>query len=485
MLFPEKDFLKNLKDKGYKRAVVYREIIGDTFTPITLLNSFAEKDRLFLLESANLDRSFSRFSFLGVEPERVIKIFQRKVEIEYQGKVEIVETDVFQYLNEIFAGEKTFLDENFGDFVGGFVGNFSYEAVNLMDVLREPLSLPDNFELAKFFEVNSFFVFDNARFKLFAACSVNLDDIEEAYRYAEEETLKLARLLKVSSPENSLFSSKPVFERAFSKNEFESMVSYIRGEILRGECIQCVVSNLYKVYGRLNPISFYRSLRRINPSPYLFFIKDGSQVLCGSSPETHLKVKNGNALLKPIAGTIPLKQGEDEEKLKKILLSDPKERSEHLMLLDLARNDLYAGCKTDSVRPVRMFEPEVYSHVIHIVSEVTGKIKDNVSPFNLFSRTFPAGTLTGAPKVRAMELIDEVEEIKRGFYGGCVGYFSYSGDLNTCITIRSALFEKDFAVIRAGAGIVADSIPEKEFYEVEGKLGALFSAFNMMEEMEG
>ena len=484
MVFPEKDFLKKLREKGYTRAVVYREIIGDTITPITLLNAFADRERLFLLESANLDKSFSRFSFIGVDPERVIRVFPGEVEEEKDGKINKFKTDVFRYLNNLFAGEKAYSTEEFGDFAGGFVGNFSYEAVNLMNVLRKPLDVPDNFRLATFFEVQSFFVFDNARFKLYAACSISLEDIENAYSFAEQKTLDLAKLVKDSKPFVSSPSSKPVFERAFSEDAFKQMVAFVREEILRGECIQCVISNFYKVFGKLNPVTFYRSLRRINPSPYLFFIKDGSSVLCGSSPETHLRVKKGKALLKPIAGTIPLKKGENVEDLKKRLLNDPKERAEHLMLLDLARNDLYAGCKTDSVKPLKMFEPEVYSHVIHIVSEVVGELDSSVSPFTLFSRTFPAGTLTGAPKVRAMELIEETEKNLRGFYGGCVGYFSYSGDLDTCITIRSALFEQDYAVIRAGAGVVADSIPVNEFYEVEGKLGALFGAFHMMEEME-
>ncbi len=484
MVFPEKGFLKELKKQNYGRAVVYREIIGDTLTPITLLNWFSDNERVFLLESANLDKSFSRFSFVGAEAKRVIRLYPKRIEVEREGKIEKQETDVFDYLNSLFSGEKSYSDREFGDFTGGFVGNFSYEAVNIMNVLRTPLNVPENFKLGTFFEVESFYVFDNARFKLYAACSVDLNNLESSFSYAENKTLEMAKTLKNLKTKKHSLSSKPVFEREFSEEEFKKMVEYVRGEILRGECIQCVISNFYKVFGKLNPVTFYRSLRRINPSPYLFFIKDGPSVLCGSSPETHLRVKQGKALLKPIAGTVPLDKNKDVEELKKSLLNDPKERAEHLMLLDLARNDLYAGCKTDSVKPLKMFEPEVYSHVIHIVSEVTGELDKNMSPFALFSKTFPAGTLTGAPKVRAMELIEETEKNLRGFYGGCVGYFSYSGDLDTCITIRSALFEEDYAVIRAGAGIVADSVPEKEFLEVEGKLGALFKAFDMMEEME-
>jgi len=252
-----------------------------------------------------------------------------------------------------------------------------------------------------------------------------------------------------------------------------------------GECIQAVLSNRYRVPGATNPVAFYRALRRINPSPYLFLFKDKDTTLCGSSPETHLKVSDGVATLKPIAGTIRLAEGDDVDRLKRRLLSDPKERAEHLMLLDLARNDLYTRCDPATVQVVQSFQPEVYSHVIHIVSEVTGQLPDNVPPLALFARTFPAGTLTGAPKVRAIELISEAEPSPRGFYGGCVGYVSYSGDLDTCITIRSARFSAEGAELRAGAGIVYDSDPAREFDEVEGKLAALFSAFELMNRMEG
>ncbi len=214
----------------------------------------------------------------------------------------------------------------------------------------------------------------------------------------------------------------------------------------------------------------------------MFFIKYEDKVLAGSSPETHLKVKNGYATLKPIAGTYPINK--DLEKVKEALLNDKKEISEHLMLLDLARNDLYQGCKVDSVKVLKAFSIEEYSHVVHIVSEVKGKIKQDITPFQLFLKTFPAGTVSGAPKVRAIELIDKYENSTRDFYSGCVGYINYNHSFDTCITIRSAFFDNEKLITRAGAGIVADSKLENELKEVERKLGAIFKAIDFIKNVE-
>jgi anthranilate synthase component 1 len=231
-------------------------------------------------------------------------------------------------------------------------------------------------------------------------------------------------------------------------------------------------------------------LRRVNPSAYLFYVKFGESVVCGSSPETHLKVKDRVATLRPIAGTYALPAPatrpteSDIEKLKASLLADEKELAEHLMLVDLARNDLYTSCKTESVSVDKSFAAEVYSHLIHIVSEVSGTLREDLNSFDLFKRTFPAGTVSGAPKVRAIELIDSYEVSDRGFYSGCVGYIGFNGNLDTCITIRSAQFLRGEMVMRAGAGIVFDSVPEKEFAEIENKLKALFVALENISGVE-
>lgn len=484
MLFPELNTLNGLA-KDHSRATVYREILADTMTPITLLTRFQNRNRLFLLESARLDRSFSRFSFFGYDPARVYRLFPDRLEIADETGTRIIREDPFGHLVNTFKGEAAHAHPEFGAFTGGFVGWFAYEAVTLMDILRNPLNVPADQPLGVFFETDRFFVLDNHRFKLYAACSIPLNgDVAAAYREAADRTATMNAELNAAQPVPAKASPSAAFERELDRDTFMDKVTHLREQIEAGECIQTVLSNRYRIPGQYNPVSFYRALRRINPSPYLFLLKDGDEVLCGSSPETHLKIQERTATLKPIAGTISYKQGDNLEQLQRRLLSDPKERAEHLMLVDLARNDLHTRCKPESVRVERSFEAEVYSHVIHIVSEVSGDLADDVAPLELFARTFPAGTLTGAPKVRAIELIDELETSPRGFYGGCVGYFSYNGDMDTCITIRSARFTKDEAELRAGAGIVYDSRPDQEFKEVEGKLEALFSAFRMMEELE-
>jgi len=257
----------------------------------------------------------------------------------------------------------------------------------------------------------------------------------------------------------------------------------LQREIVKGEAIQVVLSNKYEIEATIAPLDFYRVLRRLNPSAYMFYLKFNDFYILGSSPETHLKIKGNKAILKPIAGTYP--KNEPMSIIKKKILCDEKELAEHLMLLDLARNDLSVYCKPESVKVNKSFKVENYSHVVHIVSEVEGAIKENVNPLDVFFATFPAGTVSGAPKVRAIELIDEIEANPRGFYAGCLGYFSYNGDLDTAILIRSAMIDKNCIVLRAGAGIVYDSVPEREYMEVENKLKALIATLQHLKNKNG
>jgi anthranilate synthase component 1 len=450
----------------FNRITVYREIEGDLITPVILLKIFENEDNIFLFESANLDKSFSRFSFFGYSPEKII------------------DSGDINFLKNLSKKEKVYSNSDFGDFSGGVVGFLSYEAVNHMDILRTTLTKKDNFPDFVFFQVDKFFVFDNHRFRLYAAVSVKVgEDKEKSYNLAVSETVKMERELEQrlnSKTEDRATNAKDnKFDKVYSemeKDEFIKKVNCLKQQIEEGECIQVVLSNRFSVFGNFSHLDFYRALRRINPSPYMFYIKFKDKVLCGSSPETHLKVNNQKALLKPIAGTYPITDKDNFKTLANKIKNDEKEMSEHLMLLDLARNDLSTLCIPSSVKVEKSFEVEKYSHLIHIVSEVTGILPDGISPFELFCKTFPAGTVSGAPKVRAMELINSVEKSDRGFYSGCVGYFGYNGCLDTCITIRTALFEKDKVTFRAGAGIVYDSNPESEYLEVYKKTEALFNA---------
>lgn len=484
MIKPDFKTFKEYSRK-YKRVTLYREIAGDLLTPISLLNNFSGEKNLFLLESANLDRSFSRYTFFGFSPVRIITFRGGVLYSETAGRgVEKIDVNPFDYLTSELAEESAPEDTGMGSFAGGFVGFIGYDMVNYMDTLREPVKIDDENLLMGFFETEEFYVFDNAMGKLYAAKNViSSGNPDEDYRTASDRTLAMGSEIlgvhkKMSFTEDSLTVSSEMDESAFMEK-----VSSLVEEVGSGEAIQVVLSNRYMIESAIDPVNLYRVLRNINPSPYMFYMKFGDEIICGTSPEVHLKITGNRALLKPIAGTYRHDGGNVEE-IKAALLADEKERAEHLMLVDLARNDLNTGCVPESVHVVYSFSAEVYSHVIHIVSEVEGELRDDVPPLRLFCSTFPAGTVSGAPKVRAMELIDKYETSPRGFYAGCAGYLSYNGDIDTCILIRSAMVKKNSVTLRAGAGIVYDSVPEKEFAEVGNKLGALFQAIKKIPLLE-
>jgi anthranilate synthase component I len=471
--------------RSFNRVVVYREIAGDCVTPISLLGNFSDAEHLFLLESANLDKSFSRYTFFGIRPRRVITFRDHVLTVESrEGGVEHIDANPVEYLARELDGEKSNKNAGMGNFCGGYVGYIGYDLVNYMGVLREPVREESECPSMLFFQVDEFYVFDNLMGRFYAACSADVrTGPDAAYRRAAERTLDMAAEILYTRTKYFLPGEGLEQTQEFDRGSFVSAVRTLKDEIVAGECIQAVLSNKYEIACAVNPISLYRLLRNINPSPYMFYVKSGDDVLCGTSPEIHLKIEDRIATLKPIAGTYRL-DGGDVETIIANLLADEKERAEHLMLLDLARNDLYTGCESESVEVVSSFQPEVYSHLIHIVSEVQGRMRSDMSPLRLFCNTFPAGTVSGAPKVRAMELIDRHERSPRGFYAGCAGYFSYSQDIDTCIIIRSAYVKRDRVIVRAGAGIVYDSDPEKEYGEVGNKLGAMFQAIQKISTLE-
>ncbi len=485
MIYPS---LKNFKDLAvkYRRVVVYREIAGDIITPINLLANFSDENHLFLLESANIDKSYSRYTFFGIRPRKVITFRSGIISVESrESGIEKITANPIDYLANELADENSYKNPDMGDFCGGYVGFAGYDTVNYMENLRGPIREDSENLIMAYFKVDEFYVFDNRMGKLYAAFSARTGyDPETAYRDAAERTLEMAAEILHAHTKFFITGDGTEQRQDFSRESYMETVRLVKDEIINGECIQVVLSNKYEIEGAINPIHLYRLMRNINPSPYMFYIKVGDEVLCGTSPEVHLKIRDRVAILKPIAGTYRIETSSNIEEVADRLLNDEKERAEHLMLLDLARNDLYTGCRTDSVEVVSSFMPEVYSHLIHIVSEVRGVMRDDVHPLRLFCNTFPAGTVSGAPKVRAMELIDRYEKSPRGFYAGCAGYFSYSQDIDTCIIIRSAFIKKDRVILRAGAGIVYDSDPEKEYHEVGSKLGALFQAITQIGTLE-
>ena len=444
-------------DGGYDSVVVYEEIEGDLDTPVSILSKLLNYDSLFLLESAKEDKTYSRFSFLGFEPENVF-VIKTKKDLDFIRTLKVFDT------------------ENLGDFKGGYVGYFAFESVELFDILRIPLKKKP-YIYGLFFEIKKFLVYDNYTNRLYLGYHHTLDKdkpIEDNIGVALESINDMKLKLQEANNHIDKKAKNPgVVGRMFSKGEFIDHVKSVKGLIEEGEAIQVVLSNFYDVKG-VDPFGFYRNLRRINPSPYMFYFKHNDFCMTGSSPEIHLKLRGNVATIRPIAGTKP-KTG-DLEAVKRELLNDEKERAEHIMLVDLARNDLARISPPGAVTVTSFMKPEVYSHVIHLTSNVEADIKSGMSVMDVISNTFPAGTLSGAPKVRAIEIIDEIESHPRGAYGGCIGYIDFSGNVDLAITIRTAIFNGDVARFQAGAGIVYDSNPESEYFETINKLKALLKA---------
>lgn len=446
----KRDDFERLKD-NYEIVPYYEEIEIDTITPIGLAVLLRDEENLFLLESATLKKALSRFTYIGIP----------KVRLEDPTK------DPFE---KLIGVDKTAPKINeIGDFSGGIVFLLGYGASNYTGLLRKPIR--EGKDLFVGFPVKEFIAIDNYKQKMYAVL------VETQYEEAKEKVKELKQKLFSKLKEQVRKGEPPLIEEIkweMTKKEFMQTVEYVKEQIEKGEAIQVVLSQKVEVYGKIDPLDFYRVLRKINPSPYMFFIKAGNTFYIGSSPEVHLKVTGNTALMRPIAGTYPI--GENLEEVIEKLKQDEKEQAEHLMLVDLARNDLYTHCLPNSVKVPKYMYPEVYSHVVHLVSTVIGKIEDKTHPVELLRKTFPAGTVSGAPKVRAMEIIDEVEKSPRDFYAGCVGYVSFNGNLDTAITIRSARFTNGILTLRAGAGIVYDSKPEREHQEVKNKLEALLSS---------
>jgi len=462
MMYPTYSEFVDLS-KTYNRVPVYLEVDGDLDTPVSLLNSLLDKDNCLLLESANQKKIYSRFSFLAFNAKK----FVLQNDCTFEGF-----SEGLSFIKNFLKQNKSASFETFGSFAGGFIALLSFEFVNACGILRNKIKNPPQ-TLGVFYFVDKFLVYDNYTNKLYLAKSQLTKD-PDAYAKAQEELLSLKEELKRTSvPKNN---SKPKIIRKIPKKEFIEKVNFLKKQIEDGEAIQVVLSDYVELDG-LNPFEFYRNLRKFNPSPYMFFIKDAQTFVVGSSPEVHISVRKNTATIKPIAGTRPIASTEEKTRLlEQELLLDEKENAEHLMLLDLARNDLSRVSVPLSVKVKSFRQVEHYSHVMHLVSEVEGKVDESFDLIDCLTNTFPAGTVSGAPKVRAIELIEEVEKHSRGFYAGCVGYIGLNDNMDMAITIRTAFFEKDKARFQAGAGIVFDSVAENEYKEVLSKLGALLQA---------
>jgi len=437
----------------------------------------------------------ARYSFLGGEPSLVFKSKGREISITVPGKGEkkfkTAHDPLFE-LEKILKKFKQAPVKGLPRFCGGAVGYLGYDTVRFFEKIpdknRSALDIPDSL----FIFTGTLVVFDHRDKKIQVICNAFLGDFKspaEAYDRACEQIDRLierlrslppsARSLKADRPEKIKINSN------FTRAGFARAVRAAKKFIKIGDIIQVVLSQAFRVKLNSDAFSVYRALRSINPSPYMFYLNCGGFQLVGASPEVHVRSENGTAELRPIAGTRPRgKDVKEDSRLEKELLSDPKERAEHLMLVDLGRNDLGRVCEYKSVKVSEFMTVERYSHVMHLVSRVEGVLRKEKSLFDLLRATFPAGTISGAPKVRAMQIIDLLENRRRGFYSGIVGYFSYSGNLDSCIAIRTILMKDGTATAQAGAGIVADSDPDKEYEETVHKAKALMKAVEMAEKGE-
>ncbi len=470
---------------------VYREILADFETPLSAFVKIDEGDFSFLLESVEGGERLARYSFLGSGPSLVFSSKGDRIELR-EGKVSKKFTTVSDPIEELKKVLKryTFVDvKGLPRFCGGMVGFFGYDMVRFIEDIGDKnpddLKLPD----AVFMLTSTLLIFDHVDHKIKVVSNVHVKgDPSRAYNEATDKIDALIRKLKapcrtVGSSYGASRKARPFKVRSnVTRQEFESAVTRAKEYIRKGDIIQVVLSQRLQAPIESRPFQIYRALRSINPSPYMYYLKLGDFSLVGSSPEIMVRCESGLVEVRPIAGTRPRGSSEeDDERLIKDLLRDPKERAEHIMLVDLGRNDIGRVCQYRTVKVPELMTIEKYSHVMHIVSDVSGKLRQGKDIFDVVRATFPAGTVTGAPKVRAMEIIDELENVRRGPYAGSVGYFSFSGNLDSCITIRTIVVKGKTAYIQAGAGIVADSRPAREYQETMNKAKALLRAIEMAE----
>jgi len=490
MYYPTKEEFIKLSKQG-NLIPVYTEILADFETPLSAFAKIDKGNYSFLLESVEGGERIARYSFLGSSPSLIFSSKGSKIELK-EGKISksfTTKDDPIEELKNILKRYRFVKVKGLPRFCGGLVGYLGYDMVRFIEKLpaknADDLKFPDSV----FMLTDTLVIFDHVDRKIKVVSNVRIEDNPEAsYNEAVRKIDAIIKSLKSAPlPIKQAYllkrREKPLrLKSNFTKTAFENAVSKAKDYIKRGHIIQAVLSQRLAIPITARPFDIYRALRSVNPSPYMYYLKLGDFSLVGSSPEIMVRCEDGETELRPIAGTRPRGASDEEDAaLIKELLGDPKERAEHIMLVDLGRNDIGKVCEYKSIKVAELMSIEKYSHVMHIVTDVSGRLKADKDIFDLVRATFPAGTVTGAPKVRAMEIIEELEKIRRGPYAGCVGYFSFSGNLDSCITIRTVIIKENTAYIQAGAGIVADSNPEGEYRETMNKAGALISAIEMAE----
>ncbi len=478
--------------RHYDVVPLYAEFIGDLETPISAVLRFAEEDTVFLLESAEAAERFGRYSFLGFDPKRTLS-YRAGVftVVDSDGVREIPAADPFRGLAEILGQKSVAPLPNLPAFVGGAVGFFSYDAARYLEKL--PDAPPDDLGVpeALFAVTDTLVVFDHLRHKVLVVSLVDAAGLRDAegegfaaaYRRAADDIRRVAERLTAPLARRMPGFGGGALEVSsnFTREGYEGAVERAKEYIRAGDAFQVVPSQRFSAeVGDLDPLLLYRGLRTVNPSPYMTYLKMGDLALVGASPEPLVRVEGRRVMTRPVAGT-RWRGGTPEEDaaLAEELLADEKERAEHVMLVDLGRNDLGRVSEVGSVELAGFMEVERYSHVMHIVSTVEGNLGKDLTALDALAAAFPAGTVSGAPKVRAMEIIDELEPTRRGPYAGATGYYGIDGRLDTCITLRTALLKDGMIFFQAGGGVVADSVPSAEYEETHNKAGAIRQALEV------
>ena len=440
------------------------------------------KKNSFIFESVEKGKIRGRYTIIGFNPDKIFNIRKNKIIEDDFNKKKVIKKNILRYLNDLLNNFKVKATKQLPRMSSMLVGYFSYDIIRLIEKIpnkcNEDINIPD----IRLIRPKNLVIYDNIKRKIFFIENIfsdqKISDYQLEYEKIKNTLKELRHFGNIPLPSNFYEGNKKIDVKSnITKSRFKKIVRKAKSYIKKGDIFQVVLSQRFKAKIDKPPLEIYNSLRKLNPSPFMFYFNyDDFQVL-GSSPEILVRLVNDEVTIRPIAGTRP--RGKDNKEDKKFineLLSDPKELSEHLMLLDLGRNDVGKVSKTNSVKVTEKFKVEKYSHVMHIVSNVVGKLKKNLSLFETFLSGFPAGTVSGAPKIRAMEIIDELETSKRKLYAGGIGYFTANQEFDTCIALRTALVKDKTIYVQAGAGIVADSKPEHEYQETVNKAKALLQA---------
>ena len=489
---PETDkiaLIEKLRNTDCNRVPLVREVLADLDTPLSTYLKLANAPYSYLFESVQGGEKWGRYSIIGLPCRTVVKIRKRTVTTEVDGKAVSEEQvdDPLDWITDYQERYQVHEDEKLPRFTGGLVGYFGYETIAYIETRldhgdkADPLATPDILLMVS----EEVIVFDNLSGKLYIIVHVDPRK-EDALFDGEKRLQEIVEALRHPVPQTPVHAQRQVdeadFVSGFTEQGFMAAVGTARQYIIDGDIMQVVLSQRLTIPYHARPLELYRALRSLNPSPYMYYLDLGDHHVVGSSPEILVHLEDNQITVRPIARTRPRGDNESVDRaLEQELLQDPKELAEHLMLIDLGRNDVGRVSKTGSVRLTEKMTVERYSHVMHIVSNVTGELQDGMSAMDVLRATFPAGTVSGAPKIRAMEIIDELEPVKRGIYSGAVGYLSWNGNMDTAIAIRTAVIKDDQLSIQAGAGIVYDSIPENEWAETMNKARAIFRAVAMAE----